>query len=208
MRIYLSVLMGILSVHLMAQPVNEEITLQLSQQSILRVDAGSDINLSEAGSAVIGESVNIIGGSPEFTHEWNDESGIIYYEKTPEVYNPGKYWLTVADVNNCSAVDSITVFNYGTSVIPFSRDDSVQVVMYPGSNIIHVEVRNVDGPVVLSIISLDGKLLYSYSESGVSGNFRHQADLSHFEGRSCLVSVQYNRQISARKLILNKTLGR
>ncbi len=203
MKFLSGILLSLFGLSLSGQSVNEKITLQLSQASVLRVDAGSDINLSETGSVTIGDLVTITGGTPEYAYEWYDEIGHIYYEKSPEVQNSGMYWLTVTDENNCLAIDSLTLFDYGTTVKRFSREDSEYVIRDQGNNSFQILIRNVNGPVSLSVISIDGKILYSFSNPEVKGDFTHRVDLPHTASNYCLLSIQYNNRVSVKKLILN-----
>lgn len=203
MKFLPGILLSLFGLSLSGQSVNEDITLELRQASVLRVNAGSDMNLSETGSIVIGDLVTITGGTPAYEYKWDDEFGIIYYEKSPEVQNTGMYRLTVTDVNNCSAVDSLTLFDYGTKVTQFSQEASVIVFPDPGNNSFQVFIRNVNGPVSLSVITPDGKILYSFSNKEVRGEFTHEVDMHHTSGKFCLLSIQYNNRRSVKKLILN-----
>ena len=116
MRIFMLSACCLMTQVIFGQSVNEKITLQFIQPTLLRVNAGNNLNLSESGSAIIGESLFVSGGTPEYYYSWRDEQNIEYFEQTPEVFSSGKYFVTVSDQNSCSALDSLTVNDYGTGI--------------------------------------------------------------------------------------------
>lgn len=173
------------------------------QSALLRIDAGSDVNILESGSVIIGESVYINGGTPEFFFRWIDEDNGEYYERTPEVYNLGMYWLTVTDEKNCTASDSLAVKSYGTGAPSVFMDETVKVFMDGTGNLLYVELRDIAGPLSLSIVTMEGKLLYSDILDGYSTEFTHQIDLSTLHHGIYLLHVQYGRIRSVKKIIVH-----
>ena len=202
MKIQISVFLLLLTINATGQAVNETITLQLSQPPLLRVDAGSDLNLSESGFVILGESLNVSGGTPGFSYEWYDENGNVFYNQTPEVFNTGKYWLTVTDQNHCSAIDSLSVMDYGTGLNPPFSSVTEKVVWDGFNRILIVELYKINGPVSLSVLTTDGKILYLYRQSGNRNKFTHQVNLGLMNKGIYLLSIRYNHRNSVQKLIL------
>jgi hypothetical protein len=192
------------------QEVNERIILQLSQAPLLRVDAGSDVNLSESGSAVIGGSVYVTGGTAEFTYIWQDESSAEYYGREAEVPRTGIYKLTVTDMKNCTAVDSLKVLDYGTGLPPGSTGPLAAVYLDDARRTLSIELRQASGPVFFYICSLDGRAVYSGGVQGgapggapgTSPAFSHQADLSGLGSGIYLVVIRDDRNKWVQKFIL------
>ncbi len=51
-------------------------------------------------------SANVSGGTPTYTYQWTGPSGFTGNTETITITNNGNYYLTVTDVNGCSAVTS------------------------------------------------------------------------------------------------------
>ena len=203
MKTLFIVLFSFLAINLVGQGINDKITLQISQASLLRVNAGSDLNLSESGFATVGESITVNGGTPEFSYEWVDEVGNRYNEKVPQVQNPGKYWLTVTDQMNCTVVDSLLVRDYGTGFLITPGELNEKVVMDQHQKILDLELSGVQGSLKITVVSIDGKTIYSFSSSDVMHRFNHRIDLTSAKNGIYLFNLQYNGLNSVRKLILH-----
>jgi len=192
----------LVSVNLHGQAVNENITLQINQDSRLMVNAGIDVNLSESGSVTIGESITVKGGTADFAYQWFDEFNNSYDEKTPEVNHSGKYWLSVSDQKNCSALDSLNVWDYGTGLLLVSSEPEEIVVWDRLSRNLQLKLPEAKASLFLSIVSIDGKVIYTYSESGIRNQFEHSIDLASAENGIYILSLHYNNMKSNHKLML------
>ncbi|HLO52977.1 MAG TPA: Ig-like domain-containing protein [Saprospiraceae bacterium] len=76
------------------------------------VDVSSNLNVSidYKGSVCLETnkqiSANVSGGTPAYTYQWTGPSGFTGNTETITITNNGNYYLTVTDVNGCSAVTS------------------------------------------------------------------------------------------------------
>jgi len=183
------------------QSVNEDITLQLLQPSLLRLSAGDDLNLSESGSAILGEGMFVNGGRPEFSYHWQDEQNMEYFEQRPEVFSTGSYVLTVNDQNNCSAMDSVSVNDYGTGIIPHSANMEVLVRLDAQSDLLFIETQRTTGNVQLKIISLEGKVLYSYSQVLTSVPLIHTVGIGTYNKGIYIVDIRGRLWHSVKKIV-------
>ena len=202
MKIFMLAACCLLIMNSFGQSVNEKITLQLLQPTLLRVSVGDDLNLSESGSAILGESMFVNGGTPEFSYRWLDEQDMEYFEQTPEVFSTGRYMLNVYDQNNCSALDSISVYDFGTGITPYSADMEVLVRLDSQSDLLFVEVPRTTGNVQLKILSLEGKVLYSYSQDLTNAPFIHAVGVSTFNSGIYFVDIRGRLGHSVKKIIL------
>ena len=184
------------------QSVNEKITLQLIQPPLLRVSAGDDLNLSSTGSAIIGEALFVSGGTPEFSYRWEDEQDEEYFEQTPEVFSSGRYVLNVNDQNNCSALDSLFVNDYGTGITAHNAELNVLVRLDSQSDLLFIEVPLTTGNMQLKILSLEGKVLYSYSQDLTNTPFIHTVGVGSFNSGIYFVDVRGRFGYSVKKIIL------
>ena len=203
-KTYCLVLSAILlvSLNIHGQSVNQEITLLINQDSRLMVDAGIDMNLSESGSVIIGESITVKGGTADFSYQWIDEFNNSYYEKRPEVNHSGKYWLSVSDQKNCSAIDSLNVWDYGTGYLLILSESEEIVVWDRLNGILQIKLPEAEASLVLSVVSIDGKVIYTYSESGIRNQFEHNIDLNSAESGIYILMLHYNNMKSIHKLML------
>jgi len=192
----------LLTMNSFGQSVNEKITLQLLQPSLLRVNAGDDLNLSESGSAILGESMFVNGGTPGFSYRWEDEQNMEYFEQTPEVFSTGRYMVTVNDQNNCSAIDSLVLNGYGTGITAHNAELNFLVRLDSQSDLLFVEVPRTTGNVQLKILSLEGKVLYSYSQDLTNAPFIHAVGVSTFNSGIYFVDIRGRPGHSVKKIVL------
>ena len=202
MRIFTLAACCLMTLGSFGQSVNEEITLQLVQPSLLRVSAGDDLNLSESGSAIIGESLFVNGGTPEFTYSWRDEQNMEYFEQTPEVFSSGKYVVTVSDQNSCSALDSILVNDYGTGITEHNADMILLVRLDSQNKLLFIETPKSTGEVQLNILSVEGRLIYSYQQGLANTPFIHTVGISTFKSGIYFIDVRNELGHSVRKIVL------
>jgi hypothetical protein len=202
MRIFILAACCLVTMGSFGQSVNQKITLQLIQPSLLRVNAGDDLNLSESGSAIIGESLTVNGGTPDFSYQWKDEQNNQFMERTPEVFNPGKYFLTVTDQNHCSAVDSLSVYDYGTGISAHNAEMNVEVWLDPQNKSLFIEIPQAAGDVLLNVMSIEGRVLYSYARYAYDSPFSHMVGMSTFKSGIYLIEVQNGRGHSIKKIVL------
>lgn len=142
-----------------AQAVNEKIMVSLTQAPLLRVYAGSDVNLSEDGTAILGEGLTINGGTPEYSYTWADNSKREFYGPNPQTEASGWYWLTVKDGNNCQATDSMKVLDYGTGMQNEGIRPDISILNNQTEKILSIELVNIKGVVHLTLVNTDGRVL-------------------------------------------------
>jgi len=189
LKLQFHILLLLVSVNVFGQSVNEKIVIRLIQPNLLRVEAGNDINLTETGSVILGESLYVTGGTPEFSYVWTDESGNDYNEQYPEVSNTGKYRLDVTDQVNCSASDSLTVNDYGTRTVWQEKREPVKVFFDDSRKIMVVEISEFKGTGHLSIFNMEGKVFYSQDIEIISNVIMHQIDLSNLNSGIYLFQI-------------------
>lgn len=192
----------LLTMNSFGQSVNEEITLRLLQPSLLRVSVGDDLNLSESGSAILGGSMFVNGGRPGFSYRWLDEQNMEYFEKTPEVFSTGRYMVIVNDQNNCSAIDSLIVNVYGTGIPAHNAELNVLVRLDSQSDLLFIEVPRTTGNVQLKILSLEGKVFYSYSQDLMNAPFMHAVGVGSFNSGIYFVDIRDRLGHSVKKIVL------
>lgn len=184
------------------QSVNEKITLQLLQASQLRVSAGDDINLSESGSALIGESIFVSGGTPDFSYTWRDEQNMEYFEQTLEVFSSGKYVLTVVDQYSCSALDSLSVNDFGTGVSEHNAKMNILVRLDSQNKLLFIETPQTTGKVQLNILSVEGRVIYSYHQMLTNSPFIHSLGVGAFVSGLYIIDVRNELGHSVEKIVL------
>jgi hypothetical protein len=163
-RYILSLLMILATCEVFSQV--QIINVSLKQPRKLEVNAGEDILVENPESISVGEDVTVTGGNPEYLYSWKDEMGNNFESKIITVSSFGSYYLTVTDVNNCSAIDSLKIIN---SVGISRQGDGSSLILYPNpaSGIVFIPLETPgtqmrsEGELVLQIISFSGKVIYS-----------------------------------------------
>lgn len=165
------------------------------------VDLGDDIVTYES-------SVTIDAGSEFISYLWSNEST----EQTIEVSSPGKYIVTVTDINSCSASDSVNVLflnpgyeiseinNLNNSCIHAIDEIILFTLLNTGNDTLKSETEI---PISFEINGSDKvDETYTFTEDfkpGVSIDieFLTKADLSNYGEYSILVSANINNKITS-----------
>ena len=202
MRIFILTACCLLTLSGFGQSVNEKITLKLVQPSLLRVSAGENLNLTESASVIIGESMFVNGGTAGFSYSWRDEQNMEYFEQTPEVTSSGKYVVTVSDQNNCSALDSLIVNDYGTGITKHNADLNILLRLDSQNELLFIETSKILGNVQLKIISIEGRVLYTYNQVQTNAPFMHTVGVGSFTGGIYLIDLQSEQGYFIEKIVL------
>lgn len=184
------------------QSVNEKITLQILQPSLLRVNAGDDLNLSESGSVIIGESLFVSGGTPDFSYRWSDEQNMEYFGRTPEVFSSGKYLVTVVDQNSCSAFDSLSVYDFGTGITAQNAKMSIHLRLDSQNELMFIETPPYAGKVSLLLISAEGKVIYTFDRVLSNTPFIHSIWTGTFNRGIYFIELRSDQWQTVKKVVL------
>ena len=186
-----------------AQDVNEKITVKLVQYGKLNVNAGNDVYLDINGSVFIGESIYVTGGTPEFSYMWEDDSNNLYYGPQVMVYEPGMYRLTVTDINHCTAKDSIIISDYNTDIEEEKQAELIKINKL-SKNIFEIYMSDTEGPVSISVLSADGKIVSSMMINGMKTGVKHELNLSGIPSGIYLITIQNREQRVSKRIIINE----
>jgi hypothetical protein len=117
---------------------------------------GSVTNASTSGSSDGSITLNITGGTPNYTTSPSSLTNLA----------PGNYSVTVTDNNGCTSTQSFTV-SFGSGVNNISSINSVHVYPNPTSSELFVDVTLKDASDLnISVFSVTGELVYN-------GKFNH-----------------------------------
>ena len=130
--------------------------------------------------------ITIIGGSPPFTFDWNNDG--IGDNDDPEdlvLASPNNYSVTVTDANGCTALftDSIVLGGYPTSIIYV---DGLEVSLFPNptNGMVNVLYQPVNNEIMLlEILDVQGRLIQSkrLCDGGmIQFNLSHLPDGTYF----------------------------
>jgi len=142
------------------------INVSLKQPKKLEVNAGEDILVDNPENISVGEDATVTGGTPVYLYSWRDVQGHNFESEIITVSSFGSYYLTVTDANNCSAIDSIKVIN-NVGIGRQENDKSFILYPNPASGVVYIPLEDPgtkirsEGELVLQIISLSGKIVYS-----------------------------------------------
>ena len=92
--------------------------------------------------------------------------------------------------------------DFGTGIDPVLSNSDERVVFDGLNRTLYIELSEAKGSVSLSLISIDGKLIYTFSESGVVNQFSHTLDLNSAENGVYICTLQYNERRTVHKLII------
>jgi len=152
------------------------INVSISQPRELKVEAGGDLLLTPGDSVLIGTSVSVSGGTPDFSYTWKDSEGSLYPVQTFWAQLLGKYELTVSDANNCSATDELWILTTGLE----QAISDTYLSVYPNPSDGHIFIK-ITGPAPtgpLTVINSEGRLLKSLTTGPEHTGVTFETDLS------------------------------
>jgi|GEM_PF-2580499 len=184
------------------QPVNENISVSLQQAALLRVDAGPDVTLDTEGSAIIGEQVFINGGTPGFTFLWEDDQQQTYEEETPVVSAAGTYRLVITDARHCTAEDNLQVLPNTSLAYSDLLREQVRIGFDASRKTFSIEWHDVGEPLIVTLVSIDGKVADRKEFSTGTGSHRNAFSLGKPERGIYLMVVQSGMKGFTEKFII------
>jgi hypothetical protein len=141
------------------------INVSLKQPKKMEINAGEDIRIENPENVTIGENVSVTGGTPGYQYSWADAYGNNFDSQIVTVSSFGRYYLTVTDINNCSAVDSVEVIN-SVDINYLTENNSFILFPNPASGSVFIPLRDfsnestLQDELRLQIISVLGKTVY------------------------------------------------
>lgn len=136
-------------------------------------DVGDGFNVGCAGNDG-GLSVNVSGGTPEYTYSWTTQLGFGSSDQNISDLGPGVYHLIVTDANGC-------VFETNATLVqptPVELSFTVVPNTCPG-----------DATASVSVVASGGAAPYDFSWSGPNGFSSVQQDIAALEAGSYSVQV-------------------
>jgi hypothetical protein len=177
------------------------VTLQSNQPPQLYADAGHDTAFTTQGTHLLGAQPPAYGGTPPYSFQWMPPTDL----NSDTIANPtfthtgmypfAKFFLTVTDQQNCSAIDSvkITLFYYAVEEI---EPPSMKVMPVPARQYLTIEVAVAGGEI--SLYNFDGKLIISRPVDKT-----HLAlDVGHLQRGVYLLSYTSQKAMQTIKIVL------
>ena len=176
------------------------INVPISQPRQLEVNAGGDVYKEELVNIILGEELEIKGGTADFTYSWRDDDNNTQNTKTITVTSFGNYYLTVTDAVNCSAKDSVRVLN-STSVKPSHHDDFFLLYPNPGTGQVSIMLYGYKHPVRIDVFSVNGELLMRKKIYPFSDKHLVEMDLS-----TLVKGIYFVKLVSKRKTVVSSVV--
>ena len=154
------------------------IKIPYAQYEIFEVEPReSTLPFDNGETLVIGNDIEIHGGSGQYDFTWTKDGNVIGQEPTLDVNEPGDYLLSVNDGQSCEV---ISVFHIGTSnSIPHVAEAKVHVYPNPVTDEFYLSYSPDIKPKAIEIYSMDGKL-QEISNIQVIGVNTYKVDVSKY----------------------------
>jgi len=133
------------------------INIGISQPRELKISDTDIVHMAPGESVTLGNSMEITGGSPEYTYLWRSGQLEIATSPTITVSSSGNYSIRVSDTRNCSASDTIVVI--ATSVLQAENNPSCIIYPNPASSRIFIRTEPGNPVESVDILTLSGKIL-------------------------------------------------
>ncbi len=174
-------------------------TVNVTVHELPDVDLGGDKTLKED------ESVTLDPGDFS-SYLWQDNSTSSTFVVLASDYGVGthKFWVQVTDDNTCQASDTISITIQESTGI-FAGKDKARVLIYPNParDKLTIEFSNMSGKEsVLSIISIDGSMIFNKKLKNKKKQFIEEIDLSEFSRGVYLIRLISDKKVSTKRLII------
>lgn len=147
------------SVKLQSQDV--VIHVPVSQSGLLEVDAGGDVVTESPDQILLGEALEVKGGTPAYTYRWTDPDLQDHEGMKLQGNSFGKYILEVTDQRHCTALDSVTIFN-ALSVDPDQALIHTLFFPNPSSGIIYFDTSIFGKEIQVEIMDVSGRKIFQH----------------------------------------------
>lgn len=136
------------------------INLSFSQPRELKIEAGSNFTIAADETIILGNNMNIGGGTPEYSYLWQSGTADIGTTKTVSVSSAGIYTINITDSRNCSASDIIYVVN--TAVLDIGENSRCKIYPNPANENLYISLEQDNQLVSFEILSLKGESILSF----------------------------------------------
>ena len=135
--------------------------------------------------------VQFLTGSVDMGGTWTDDNnagGLVNGILHPQTVTPGSYDFTyIVDNGTCSDTSKVTVTVDGCAGINENSASALEVYPNPVNTTLTIKNINVDGIATISLVDLQGKIVYTNTVSNLTGNYL--VEMSNFENGIYFVRV-------------------
>jgi len=169
-------------------------TINITFHQLPLVDLGRDTTI------YTNDEITLNAGSNYSVYQWNNGSTnqTFTINGSLVVIGEHKYSVTVTDKNNCSNSDTITIIVKNTT-------GSFEIKLYPNpaNSIINIDfVTKNQTKISLSVVNIEGKVIYSKNFEIDINHFPEILDLSNFPKGLYLIKFQGDTFFELKKVIL------
>jgi hypothetical protein len=169
-------------------------TIQITINSLPVVNLGPD------SSQCFG-TILLDAGNPGMNYLWSDSSTT----QTLLADTSSAYYVFVTDPSTgCVSGDTVNInINDCTGMSSAQTSGSVVIYPNPGDGLFSIVFNNLNSDQLnLTVLDLQGKVVYSYKETNVSGSFSKQIDLTGLSKGIYYIRLNTGNTITAKKLII------
>ncbi|MBC8485106.1 MAG: T9SS type A sorting domain-containing protein [Bacteroidetes bacterium] len=178
------------------------INVPVSQPRLLELDAGENSLVEDPGTIILGQDITVIGGAPEYTYSWTDPDKNVFEGQSISGTTFGKYFLVVTDVNNCTSLDSVYIYN-STSVLSQIVDNPLVVFPNPATGTLRFSTQSFSSPVKVDIFSIEGKKVLSKEILNAAESDFHYMNLGELEQGVYIIKLDDGHFYRMESFILN-----
>ncbi len=154
------------------------------------VSAGGDGTVTTCVNADV-VLIQALQGSVDMGGTWTDDNnagGLVNGILHPQTTAPGTYNFTyTVDNGTCNDNAVVTVTVDGCAGLDENNAAALEVYPNPVNSTLTIANINIDGNATISLVDLQGKVVYNNTVSNLNGNF--QIDMSNFENGVYFVRV-------------------
>jgi hypothetical protein len=160
-------------------------------------------SVSLGSDTTVNESIILDAGSGFVSYLWStgELRQTINVNGYPN-YDPREIFVKVIDKNDCTITDTITVKFSKDSIMDLSGECLVKIYPNPVSNVLHLEVHNIESEIRIQVLSMNGTILMNKKFKSAP-NVIQNIDISSLAIGTYVLKVIGNSIIRTEKIIIN-----
>ncbi len=179
--------------------------LHSHQPQEIKAFAGSDTQINQGDSVVLGETPSAQYGYGNYIFSWSPESGLNNASLANPTAKPDittTYTLLVWDGSNCSASDEVVITVGTTSSENRESIQSISIYPNPTNYSFHIGLEGFTGRILMKIVNNLGQTVIN-KEYNVTNSFHTEVDIQSLHKGYYFIIFQNSTETLTKPLVIN-----
>lgn len=177
-------------------PFFDTLTVVEPTALVLAATSVSDTTNAGLGSA----SITVSGGTSPYTYTWDGTAG----DADSTGLASGTYNVVITDANGCMDSVDVVVDNFNVSISQIDYLEKLSISPNPTNGMATIDLALTQhAEVGISIYAITGKLIVAFAQENTN-HVKREIDLSAYANGMYFIRVAINKQVTTKKLVIQK----